>query len=83
MFWLNNFGVQVQKIILKSVTTVGPDQYGGLGCLTPLSTIFQSYVAVSFIGGGNHQSVESHWQTLSYYVVSSTPCHERDSNSQL
>ena len=25
----------------------------GLGCLTPLSTIFQLYVAVSFIGGGN------------------------------
>jgi hypothetical protein len=27
--------------------------------------------------------VASHWQTLSHNVVSSTPRHERDSNSQL
>jgi hypothetical protein len=31
----------------------------------------------------NHRSVASHWQTLSYNVVSSTPCNEQDSNSQL
>ena len=30
-----------------------------------------------------HVSVASHSQTLSYKVVSSTPCHERDLNSQL
>jgi len=30
----------------------------------------------------NHRPVASHWQTLSYNVVSSTPCHERGSNSQ-
>jgi hypothetical protein len=46
-------------------------------------------VAVSFIGGRNqstlenHRLVVSHWQTLSYNVVSSTPRHERGSNSQL
>ena len=28
---------------------------------------------------GNHRPVESHWQTLSHNVVSSTPYHERDS----
>jgi hypothetical protein len=28
------------------------------------------------IPGENHQPVESHWQTLSHNVVSSTPCHE-------
>ena len=28
----------------------------------------------------NHQSVASHWQTLSHNVVSSTPWHERGSN---
>jgi hypothetical protein len=44
-------------------------------CLMPLSTIFQLYQAVSFIGGGNrgpeenHRSVGSHLQTLSHYVV--------------
>jgi len=31
----------------------------------------------------NNRPVASHWRTLSQYVVSSTPCHERDSNSQL
>ena len=30
----------------------------------------------------NHRPVVSHWQTLSYNVVSSTPHHEWDSNSQ-
>jgi hypothetical protein len=33
--------------------------------------------------GENHRPVTSHWQTLSHNVVSSTPCHERGSNSQL
>ena len=32
--------------------------------------------------GENHRSVASHWQTLSHNVVSSTPRHEQDSNSQ-
>ena len=48
---------------------------------------FQQYfsyiVALSFIGAGNHWPVESHWQTLSHNVLSSTPRHEWDSNSQL
>jgi hypothetical protein len=30
----------------------------------------------------NHRPAASHWQTLSLYVVSSTPCHEWDLNSQ-
>jgi hypothetical protein len=33
--------------------------------------------------GENHRYVASHWQTLSHNVVSSTPRHEQDSNSQL
>jgi len=32
--------------------------------------------------GINHRPVASHWQTLSHNVVSSTPHHERGSNSQ-
>ena len=31
----------------------------------------------------NHRPVASHWQTLSHNAVSSTPRHERDSNTQL
>jgi hypothetical protein len=30
----------------------------------------------------NHRPVANHWQTLSHNVVSSTPRHERGSNSQ-
>jgi hypothetical protein len=31
----------------------------------------------------SHQLSASHWQTLSHNVISSTPRHERGSNSQL
>jgi len=34
------------------------------------------------VTGDIHRPVGSHWQTLSHNVVSSTPSHERDSNSQ-
>ena len=30
----------------------------------------------------NYRPAASHWQTLSHNVASSTPRHERDSNSQ-
>ena len=33
------------------------------------------------VSGENHRPAASHGKTLSYNVVSSTPCHERDSNS--
>jgi hypothetical protein len=33
------------------------------------------------VHGENHWPAASHWQTLSHNVVSSTPHHERDSNS--
>jgi len=39
-------------------------------------------VAVSFNGEENHRPIPSHSQTLSHNVVSSTPSHERGSNSQ-
>jgi hypothetical protein len=35
------------------------------------------------VSGENHRPVASRCQTLSHNVVSSTPRHERDSNSQL
>jgi hypothetical protein len=43
-----------------------------------------SVLLVEKIGvpGENHRPVASHWQTLSQNVVSSTPRHERGSNSQ-
>ena len=59
--------------------------------LAPLSTIFQllNIVAVSFIVGGNQSTrgkitnlSQVTDKTLSYNVVSSTPCLERDSKSK-
>jgi hypothetical protein len=35
------------------------------------------------VPGENHRPVASHWQLLSHNDVSSTPCHERGSKSQL
>jgi len=55
----------------------------------PLSTIFQLYresvllVEETGVPRKNYPSVASHWQPLSHNVVSSTPHHEPDSNSQL
>ena len=38
-----------------------------------------NYISL-YLGGENHRSVTSHWQTLSHNVVSSTPRPEQDSN---
>ena len=62
---------------------------GLVGSFKVFNVTFNNILAVSFIGGGNqsngenHRPATSHWQTLSHNVVSSTPRHEQDSNSQL
>ena len=49
------------------------------------SILWRSVLLVEETGvpGKNHRPIASNWQTLSHNVVSSTPLHERDSNSQL
>jgi len=50
-----------------------------------LVILWQSVLLVEETGkpGENHRPVASHWQTWSHNVVSSTPRHEWNSNSQL
>jgi len=48
-----------------------------------VSYYFSYIVAVSFIDGGNHRPVASHWPVLSHTVVSSTLRLKRGSHSQL
>jgi hypothetical protein len=40
------------------------------------------FVEETRVPGENHQPAASHCQTLSHKVISSTPSHDRDSNSQ-
>jgi hypothetical protein len=61
----------------------------GWRCLMSLSTFFSVislwsvlYAEETEVPGKNHQPDASHWQTLSHNLVSSTPRHEPDSNSQ-
>jgi hypothetical protein len=57
--------------------------------LIGLNSTFTSVSAISWcveetgLPGETHPHVASHRQTLSHNVVSSTPCHEQGSNSQL
>jgi hypothetical protein len=62
-------------------------------CLMVLNATFNNISVISWrsvllveetrVPRWNHRTAASYWQTLSHYVVSSTPRHERDSKSQL
>jgi hypothetical protein len=44
---------------------------------------FSNIMGVSFIGGGNRRNRPTCRKSLTNFSISSTPRHERDSNSQL
>ena len=66
---------------------------GWFGCFMAFNATFNNVSVISWrsvllveetgVPGEDHRSVASHRQTLSHNVESSTPPHERDSNSQL
>jgi hypothetical protein len=53
-----------------------------MGVLHHFQQYFSYNLPVNYIGGEKHRPAAGHCQTLSHNVVSSTPHHERDSNSQ-
>jgi hypothetical protein len=57
--------------------------YGVLNNISVLSSRSVLLVEETGVPGENHQPVATHLQTFSHKVVSSTPRHERGSNSQL
>jgi len=54
--------------------------FSNMSALSWLSVLFVEETGVPV---ENHRPAESHWQTLSHKIVSSTPRNERDSNVQL
>jgi hypothetical protein len=82
----------INSIFLRMHFLTDSNGYG-LWCLTPLSTIFRLYrgrhgtsvllVEETGVPEENHRPAASHRQTLPHNVVSSTPRHERGSNSRL
>jgi len=65
---LNNFLIRCTKFYL---------QFEGVISLRSVLLVEDTEVPAE-----SHRPVASHWQTLSHNVAQSTPCHERDSNSQ-
>ena len=80
---VNNYKESPQKLVFYFLVE-------GYGVYCHFQQYFSYIVAVSFIGGGNQSSwrkqpscSKSLTNYISDNVVSSTPHHERDSNSQL
>ena len=46
-------------------------------------TFMKVQLGLAGVSGQNYRPVANHWQTVSHDVVSSTPSHERDPNSQI
>ena len=80
-----NLEKSVVNIVLYSVVRVRvmamvfSATYSNTSFISRLSVLF---VEKTGVPGENHKPVASHWQTLSYNIVASTPHLERDSNSQ-
>jgi len=75
----------MDTITLYTITTI--HKWFGLVWFIVFNATFKNISVISWrsilLEEETGVPVASHWQTLSHNVVSSTPRHERDSNSQL
>ena len=91
IYWNSTTKLRKSSIIIMSIIFTF-SLWFSLDWFMVLNTIFNNISVISWrsvllmeetgVPGGNHRPVTSHWQSLSLNVVSSTPRHERGSNSQ-
>ena len=67
------------KFVFRVRVMVFKATFNNISVISWLSVLL---VEETWVPTENHRPVTSHWQTLSHKVVSSTPHHEQDSNSQ-
>ena len=75
LFWFSRIFVHNSDINRATVVVVNAT-FNNISVISWWSVLL---VEATRVPGENHQPAASHWQTLSYSVVSSTPRHQRDS----
>jgi hypothetical protein len=87
---LKNATGEVLTMIIKVSYKTLSHEYRGSVRFMVFNTTFNNISVISWQSvllveetGENHRLVTCHWQFLTHIVVSSTPCSERGSNSQL
>ena len=79
--WASNIKIQLIKRVCSNRIRIRVMVFNAT--FNNISAISWRSVLLVEETGENHRPAASHWQTLSHNVVSSTPRHERGSNSQL
>jgi hypothetical protein len=86
LYWGSTGGIIIQKhnssVCWGILFRILPDVVYFDGHYRDISLAVSSVLLNCEINCENHWPAASHWQTLLHNVLSSTPHHERDSNSQ-